>query len=1004
MEERAMVSNVLARLGVDWSVLKKRRMFHLALLLILSVGLQVAFAVADNVTSGGCGYGYGGNCVVPCTGGEDAYGNVHCDGYVGSDGYVHGDAYPGCNGYVACDGYVRADGYVGCTATSNDGTSVGCDAYVVCNWVRCDAYPRCPSVGCTGYPGGCPSDLVVTGADIPDTLNKGDTVDLSWDVMNAGAGTAASRWGYGWSDAVYLSQSGAIDQYTPMIGYYYHQDPLSPGYSYTATDSYDVGNIPSGEYYVVVSADAWNVVDESNKTNNVSVIKKVTVTGEDPDLTITSLDAARSVYKGETTDISFTVENQGQGMALPEILNCPHVATAASEVSVAADGYSAVPGCGNLRDILYLSNDNILDSEDRYLGEIVHAANVAPGESYSVTLPTQIANLLSGDYYLIVKTDGENAILETNEDNNMAMSFVTVTGPDPDLVPTSINAPDVAGAGQPINASWNVYNQGEGIAVSGWYDNLYFSTDTTLDNSDYMLANSWHNDALPAGGSYTASGWTWDGHNAWIPSVTPGTYYLIVKTDHIPWEVATNRILESNEDNNILVKQITITAPDLTVTSIDAPESAAAGSTFNPSWTVYNDSSANAIGSWNDSLYISGDNNLDSGDTQIGWGWQWRYSDPFRAGSSYTNSCLSSLPYNLAPGTYYLIATTDTNNYLSEENENNNTQVRQITITPRPAPDLAVVSLNAPEAAQPDTDIYASWTVYNQGNAPAWAGWYDGLYISSDNNLDSGDSQIGWGWQQRYYDPFLAGSSYMNSYWSSIPYNLESGTYYLIATTDIYNYLSESNEDNNTRVRQIVIDGTRPVISGVSVTPDPCGHVTVSWTTDEPTTGAAQAGYLGMNAASDSYLGTSHSIEISGLTPGSSYPVTITATDPAGNVSSASGGSFTAPVSVKPALTLSGVSVFWASYADYSQRLLSVSFSLSNNGAGPAYGVAFTGSSATNGVTLNTTTPMLVGDVASGATTNVPVKYYVPEGVNTFNVGVTFSGEDVCGNSYAYPE
>ncbi|MHB8160129.1 MAG: hypothetical protein ACYDGS_06550, partial [Thermoleophilia bacterium] len=119
----------------------------------------------------------------------------------------------------------------------------------------------------------------------------------------------------------------------------------------------------------------------------------------------------------------------------------------------------------------------------------------------------------------------------------------------------------------------------------------------------------------------------------------------------------------------------------------------------------------------------------------------------------------------------------------------------------------------------------------------------------------------------------------------------------------------------------------------------------------------------------------------------------------------------------KPGIGLSAPTPHWASYADYTARLLSVDWKISNTGANIAYDVAITGSNNTNGVTLATTLPVTVANIMSPAGSLAPdgsvtpnpsavtvtLKYNVPVSVGSWHTTTNAGSQDICGNSYVYP-
>lgn len=113
----------------------------------------------------------------------------------------------------------------------------------------------------------------------------------------------------------------------------------------------------------------------------------------------------------------------------------------------------------------------------------------------------------------------------------------------------------------------------------------------------------------------------------------------------------------------------------------------------------------------------------------------------------------------------------------------------------------------------------------------------------------------------------------------------------------------------------------------------------------------------------------------------------------------------------KPALTLTLSNAYWASYADYLARDLSLDLEVANEGPDAAYIVKITGSTATNGVTcLNCSLPTapslgnLVGsNPGPGASATFTLLYDVPVATLNFNATVWATALDGCGNGYTYP-
>ena len=103
-------------------------------------------------------------------------------------------------------------------------------------------------------------------------------------------------------------------------------------------------------------------------------------------------------------------------------------------------------------------------------------------------------------------------------------------------------------------------------------------------------------------------------------TLTPGTYYIIVRADR-PSQVPTSndpttvrRVYQSSYANSDTASSaIPVTAgpsPDLAVTDVSAPSMAIEDQPITVSWTVTNDD-ASTSASWNDAVYLSLDTTFD---------------------------------------------------------------------------------------------------------------------------------------------------------------------------------------------------------------------------------------------------------------------------------------------------------------------------------------------------------------------------------------------------------
>jgi subtilase family serine protease len=148
-----------------------------------------------------------------------------------------------------------------------------------------------------------------------------------------------------------------------------------------------------------------------------------------------------------------------------------------------------------------------------------------------------------------------------------------------------------------------------------------------------------------------------------------GTYYLIAMAD------ADGLVAEAKENNNTRYKSLTI-GPDLTVSQLTGPTSAAVGATI-----IVNESTRN-LGSptvaSTTRFYLSTDATLGADDTLLAS----RAVPPLGVGETSAAAVALTIPGTIAPGTYYVIAQSDADGTIAELNEANNLKTRTISITP----------------------------------------------------------------------------------------------------------------------------------------------------------------------------------------------------------------------------------------------------------------------------------------------------------------------------------
>ncbi|NCS52426.1 MAG: hypothetical protein GPJ23_08650, partial [Microcystis aeruginosa G13-05] len=688
-------------------------------------------------------------------------------------------------------------------------------------------------------------NLIITSGTAPSNGILGQSISVSWTVLNNGTVSADADW----YDSVYLSNDQTWDSGDTWITAFWEaaRSPLAANTSYTDTQNITIpSNAGTGDKYLIFVTDqySYSYNNQQGETNENDNTYAVPITLGAPDLIISGATAPSSGVVNGAINVSWTVKNQGT-------------------TDAPADWY----------DVIYLSSDNIPgNGNDSYIAEqfISTQTPLAVNGTYTINRSINLPNVTPGNYYIFFRADAYNYQGETNENNNYSQAIAITIGA-PDLIVSNATAPESGALGGTVSLSWTVQNQGTVEAPADWTDYIYWSSNDTYDGSDTFITSISAAAQTPvaAGGSYSKT------QNITLPNQINlvGNGYLIVRAD------GNNAQGETNENNNNLATPIRIDAPDLIVSNATAPASVTIGATISVTWDAKNQGTVAANADWYDRVVISTDQIFgNSDDTYLTEVWQGSFT-PLAAGATYSRTLNVTLP-STATGDRYLLFKADNYNYQGETDENNNVYSLPINIS---ASDLQVTATNAPTSAILGETVELTWTVTNNGTGEAPRDWYDRVYLSSNQTVDSGDVQVTWEWVSSQ-TPLAAGASYTISKNVTLP-SFTPGNQYLLFVADRDNYQGEINENNNLAAVAISLTAPDLIVSNASVpaTGTVGKSIEVSWTVQNQGTSAAPTDwsdriYLSNDAIFDANADTYITQElISTQTPlagGASYSIT----------------------------------------------------------------------------------------------------------------------------------
>ena len=190
--------------------------------------------------------------------------------------------------------------------------------------------------------------------------------------------------------------------------------------------------------------------------------------------------------------------------------------------------------------------------------------------------------------------------------------------------------------------------------------------------------------------------------------------------------------------------------------------------------------------------------------------------DPVDCGETTSTGATLSLPANITPGTYYLIAKVDNSSALQESNELNNSICLLIEVEEPPSqlPDFVIRTASvSPSIVDAGASFNISYGLSNQGTG--YGGYsYTCYYLSTDATFSPNDIPIGSNFCLQL-PPF---SSTQTGGTASIPAGTSPGEYYIILQADCSDWYEELNENNNLAAVPITVTGLTGPLSDLTIT------------------------------------------------------------------------------------------------------------------------------------------------------------------------------------------
>ncbi|MBN2450718.1 MAG: putative Ig domain-containing protein, partial [Lentisphaeria bacterium] len=597
-------------------------------------------------------------------------------------------------------------------------------------------------------------DLVVHSVTHPAEGSPGGSLEVTWQVRNAGQAPVTGMW----TDRLYLSPDGTVGNGV-LLGSYLQAGPLEPGADgLSRSETVALPEWDDGTYILMVVTDATFAVYERDGESGNTVPSPQAVVLRHPNLTATILSAPASAESGEPVTVRWRITNAANGSAQ-----------------------------GGWTDRLTITPAG---KAEVILAESARTADLAGGASYEAEVTVALPDGIAGSFVLRLLCDAENEVDErADEGDNLDTAFVAMTlAPYPDFELVEVTSPSIA-IGDPVDLhiTWRVRNAGDAAGrIASWMDRVWLSTDESLGGGDTLLGEVTHDGLVPPGIEYQGS------LIATMPAGFVGRRTVIVEANaerraYEHPDTAANVGTPGHPTDIMLIPYA-----DLVVNTVTADAAGQNGEPIQVTWAIANQGiGPTDLSSWSDVLYLvpegGGSRRRIGGFSHVG---------ALGVGEAYQRTVTATIPADTAGGNYTIqVETGGPFEFLFSDNNSADSGPVAITYVPPPQFDLEVTLVDGPPGTAPVLDgdwVNISWTVVNHGPDTVEGPWYDSVLVALNgdvgNLVELGRFSRG--------QPLEAGHSYSRTELVRMPVRAQ-GLYRVFVRSDSAAEEAETDEGNN---------------------------------------------------------------------------------------------------------------------------------------------------------------------------------------------------------------
>lgn len=617
-------------------------------------------------------------------------------------------------------------------------------------------------------------------------------LQINYTIENRGRGMS---YGAPWVDRVFLATTTSYSLNTAKsLGGVSRQANLPPGGSYDVINAkFKVKRDVFGARYVFVVADAYSTILEEDESNNNGHSQAIVIPRMLPDLAVQMIDVLSGsyIYAGTSMRVAWRVKNDGPGSTLDN----------------------------SWRDMLYLSKTKSLGLGAVKIYEGSVRPRILPAHFYNFTATVRIPDDMYGEYFLIIKVNGDSTLAETDfSTNNIAHTRITLARMlQPDLQIVSVTNQYEA-LGNLLEVQWKAKNFGYSMTKTNtWTDRIILSPSSSkVTGSGVLFLGSRDVTAkLSSQQEYSAS------TTFSLPRSISGPMYVHVIVNY------QGKLQEGSRDQDNIGHDATpvpVKESPLPILHVEIQTRLYTNVTcdepFPLIFKVQNKGEGDAsFDSWTDAVFVyyKSDSSLQE---IMDYGRRLLlriHTGGLRVNASYTVNTTISISC-VGVSNVYLYAFSDMNNRVGWKSSPKDFS-KTIRLLTGPLPDLKGDFVNSSLQAQGGSPLKVHFKISNNGDSSTKGSWFNAFYLSQDILKDPFDLKL---FSQSTNVRLMGNTSELLDVVVFIPYDTVGSDYYLLLQVDSGNLVYESNEDNNMAYVLVKIQPTVRtdiLVSSVSTAP-----------------------------------------------------------------------------------------------------------------------------------------------------------------------------------------